>query len=597
MGRAFSEVISTQLTGASGLQAFSSVRLHSYDRLLGARPVSAPGISTERTEALLAGAARIMYGEYTVRMGKLEASVTVEDPRAARMVRTFTVSAPAGDVLGAASAIARQIDPKATAYLTRSGEALADYIRALESSDAGVMEKGLSAAIAADPDFPSPYGLLAQVRAQRGDTAGASAVVEQALSRGSGMRPVDRARLELEGAEIARDLNARYSALLKLVQLDPSDPTVWRAIGESALNRHDYKRAMEAYQKTAGLEPNDAATWNALGYAATYAGDLDAGTSALRRYQALAPADANPLDSLGDIYFASGKLAEAEKFYLEAYQKDPNFNGQGALLKCAMTRLYAGDIAAADQAANRYFDARSKAKDPILDYRRAQWMWLTGRRKEGYRQMQAFADAMESSSLRDAASRADAELALWSLMMGDRNAATQLSAKAVRIASPESRGNAIVAEFLAMPPASSSEWTVRSEQNFGGPGQNSIRSFALGYALLVNREFQPAQLVFKEMWESGAPIADEGLPVMLAWTLLETGRQKDAAPLLRFNPVPNANGLTPYASFYLPRLFYLRGKVAEKESRAADASVEFKKFLALSGSTPLIWNETEKARE
>src|SRR2546430_300317 len=52
MGRAFSEVI------AAELQALPSTRLHAYDRLLGVRPVSAPGISTESTEALLAGATR-----------------------------------------------------------------------------------------------------------------------------------------------------------------------------------------------------------------------------------------------------------------------------------------------------------------------------------------------------------------------------------------------------------------------------------------------------------------------------------------------------------------------------------------------------------
>ena len=597
MGRAFSEVIATQLAGAPGVQALPSARLHSYDRVLGARPVSAPGISSERTEALLAGAARVLYGEYTVRHGKLEARVTVEDLRTSRMLRTFAVSAPAGDVLAAAAAIARQIDPKPAPYTTNSSEALAGYVQALESSDAAVMEKSLSAAIAADPDFASPYRVLAQIRAQRGDTAGANALIEQALSRGGRIRPVDRARLELEGADISRDPNARYAALLNLVKIDTADPGAWRTLGESARARHDYKRAMESFQKAAELEPRDAASWNSLGYAAAYAGDLETATAALRRYQALTPADPNPLDSLGDVYFASGKLAEAEKFYLESIQKDPNFNNQGALLKAAVARLYSGDIAAADQAADRYFDARAKAKDPILDYRRAQWLWLTGRRKEGYRQMQVFADAMENSNLRDASSRADAELSLWSLMLGDRAAATQLSAKAVRISGPVSRGNAMVAAFLAMPPASSSEWSVRAEQTFGGPGQNSIRSFALGYALLVNREFQPAQLVFKEMWDSGAPIADEGMPVMLAWTLIETGKRQDAAPLLRFNPLPSANGLTPYVAFYLPRIFYLRAKLAEKDGRSADASAEFRKFLALSGNTPLIWGELEKAHQ
>jgi hypothetical protein len=112
----------------------------------------------------------------------------------------------------------------------------------------------------------------------------------------------------------------------------------------------------------------------------------------------------------------------------------------------------------------------------------------------------------------------------------------------------------------------------------------------------MNSDFKPAQLLLKQTWESGAPTADEGLPVVLAWTLLETGKAQDAAPLLKFNPVANANGLTPYASLYIPRIFYLRGVLAEKEGRTSDATAEFKKFLTFSGDMPLIWGEEKKAR-
>lgn len=598
MGRAFSEVVASELAGAGegGEVVLNSLRLHSYDRLLGARPVSAPGISSERTEALLAGATRIVYGEYTVRRGKLEARVTIEDPRAQRMVRTFAVSVPAGDVLGAAARIAREINPKAAPYPTGSEAALAHFVHALEAGEAASIEQNVNAAIQADANFAPPYRLLAQERAQHGDAAGAAAILEQALEHGNGMPPLERARIELQAAEIAQDAAARQAALLKLVKLDASDPVAWRALAEGAMSRHEYKRAEESYRKAAELEPGDAATWNSLGYAAAYAGDLEGGIAALRRYQALAPNEANPIDSLGDIHMLLGKLAEAVRFYQEAFQKDPNFLNQGDLLKTAMANYYSGDAAAADHAAERYFDARLKARDPIVDYRRAQWLWLRGHRKEAYGRMQSFAAANENTPLRDAASRAEAEMAVWSLMLGDRPAAVQMALKALRSASPMGRGNALVAAFLAQEPASSSEWSVRAERQFGGPGQGNIRNFALAYALLLNREFQPAQLLFRQMWESGVTLADEGMPVMLAWTYIETGKSDEAAPLLRFNPLPNANGLTPYASFYLPRIFYLRGALAAKQGRAADASAEFRKFLAFSGDTPLIWGEEKNAR-
>jgi hypothetical protein len=296
---------------------------------------------------------------------------------------------------------------------------------------------------------------------------------------------------------------------------------------------------------------------------------------------------------MGDINLAAGRLAEAEKFYLDAYAKDANFHNQGDLLKAAMARLLAADLPGANQFAERYFDARVQAKDSIVDYRRAQWSWITGNRKNAMEQMQAFARGLESGPVRDLAASAYAEASLWALLTGDRPGAAALAAKALAIGSPAVRGNPIVAAFLAMPPAGSSEWTVRAEQYFGT--QTRIKNFALAYALLVNREFQPAQLLLKEMWDSGLANADEGLPILLAGSYLETGKPKEAAPLLRSYPVPNADGLTPFTAFYFPRLFYFRGVLAEKEGRPEDAKAEFKKFLTLSGPTPLLFGEEKTA--
>src|ERR1019366_9622292 len=98
---------------------------------------------------------------------------------------------------------------------------------------------------------------------------------------------------------------------------------------------------------------------------------------------------------------------------------------------------------------------------------------------------------------------------------------------------------------------------------FPGPAQSAIKNFSLAYALLVNQQFQPAMLLFRQMWENGSPTADEGLPVMLAWCYLETGRAKDAAPLLASNPIPSVNGLTPYNGLFFPRPALLRGLLAE----------------------------------
>jgi tetratricopeptide (TPR) repeat protein len=263
-------------------------------------------------------------------------------------------------------------------------------------------------------------------------------------------------------------------------------------------------------------------------------------------------------------------------------------------MKAAVARLLTGDATGASKIAGQYFDARKTAKDQTVDYRLAQWTWITGHRKDAMREMEAFARGAEKSQ-RDNASLAWTELSLWNLMLGDRTAAAQLAQKALSIASQASAGNAFVARFLSMPPAQPSEWAARAEQQFPGPGLANMRNLALAYALLGNRQFAAAQPLLQQMWDNGAPMAGEGLPVVLAWSYLETGKTPEAGALLRQNPIPPRTGVEPYTTFYLPRLFYLRGLVAEKEGRGGEAKEQYRKFLELSGPDPLEWGEEKKA--
>src|SRR5260370_3043147 len=154
-------------------------------------------------------------------------------------------------------------------------------MKALESSDAAVIEVGLGAALAAGPDFVPPYRLLAQIKAQR-DRAGAVATLDQALARGNAISELDRARLELESAELSGNADARQSALGKLVKLDSGDSGVWRSLGDTLMNRHDYRQAQQAYQKASDLEPEDVALLTFTGYSPGQPAHTDAAMSALR---------------------------------------------------------------------------------------------------------------------------------------------------------------------------------------------------------------------------------------------------------------------------------------------------------------------------
>jgi Flp pilus assembly protein TadD len=589
-GRALSEVLTQEVGG------ISSARLHAFDRVLGAHPASAPGISAENSQAIAAGAAQIGYGEFAVRNGKLEARLTIEDVRTLKTVKVAEAVVPAGDVLGAAAALARQIASRVVPYATRSPEALMHYAKAIESQNGAEVERELEQAIAADPDFAEAYAPLAHTHVQRQDRAGAIAVLEKILAR-PGVHETDRARFELEIAELRGDTPGRMAALEKLAKLEPVDGAVWRTLGDLAMSRHEYSRARQAYDKAAALAPQDAELLNLLGYAAAQSGDLNAGVAALKRYRELRPKEANPLDSLADIYLMWGKLGEAESNYLEAQKVDRTFLNDGELSKAAMARLLTGDVSAADKLAGQYFEARRQAKDVLVDYRRSQWDWIAGRRRQAMREMEAFARAAEGQGpLRDAASRAWSDLSVWQVMLGDRSAAAQSAQKAIALATPASAGNAVVARFLSLPEASPAEWASRADQQFGAGAQSPIKNVALGYALLLSGQFPAAQSVLEPMWRNGAPLTDEGLPVLLAWCYVQTGKTNEADPLLRFNPVPPTAGPGAFTGLYLPRLFFLRAIQGAKAGRQEEARAEYRKFLDLSGPDALIWGEEKKAQ-
>ena len=50
--------------------------------------------------------------------------------------------------------------------------------------------------------------------------------------------------------------------------------------------------------------------------------------------------------------------------------------------------------------------AREAAKDPVLDYRKAEWAWVSGRRKSARQGLETFARGAENGPLREIASRA-----------------------------------------------------------------------------------------------------------------------------------------------------------------------------------------------
>jgi tetratricopeptide (TPR) repeat protein len=589
MGRALSEMVTAQLAGAPEVYAIGSARLHAAEAVLGGRPATVPGVSAERALALAAGANRIGYGEYTVRDGRVEARLTIENPTTHQVERTIRAW---GDLFDTASALARAIDGHAVPYATRNPAALRAWVDALETPDRALMVNRLEEAVAADPDFAPAWRRRAQLATALGDRAGALAVLDRALARGASLAPVERARLELDAAELRGDAAARYRSAASLARLDASEPAAWRALGESAMASRHYSEAAAAYGKAAALEPADVNSLNQRGYAEAYAGDLAAATAALGRYRKLRPNEANPIDSLGDVHLIAGGLREAEAFYIEAARKNSAFLAGGDWFKAAIARLMTGDVAGADGLAKQYIDARTAAGDPTADYRAAQWSWLAGRRKAALGQLERFARERESGPQRELASRAWAEAAVWRVALGDRTGASEAAHHAADTRGPASAAFAAMAAFLTQPPASPSEWAARA----GLLPEGQLRDFSLAAALLLNRHFAAATGILEKLRAATAPAGDDAASIMLAWAYLMTGRAADAAPLLANNPIPQPGAVSPLTPFFFPRFWYLRGMEAEAGNRPADARAQYALFLRLSGPEPLAWGEEARAR-
>jgi tetratricopeptide (TPR) repeat protein len=596
MGRALSELVTGQLTGRPGRYAISSGTLHALSRGTGPRPKAAPGVSAESSLAVLAGANRVGYGEFAVRGGRLEARLFLEDLPARKYVKVVQATGAAMDAIAVADSLARQIAPDAQPAIARSNEAVRDYVNAMEGGAADDIMKDAAAAIAADPGFTPAYRLLAEWKALERDTTSALALLEQAAQRAAS--PLERARIHLQSAGLRNDAAGRREALAEMANADPGNPDQWGMLGEARLAAHSGAEAAAAFRRQLALDPNNRNAWNLLAYADAGAGDLPAAVEALRRYQAESPQDPNPIDSLGDVHLMTGHLREAEQFYLAAYKKDPKFMDGAELLKAAMARLMTGDASGATQIQERYAQSLTGSPTHAVEIERAEWIWACGRRREAYQRMLEFARAAESNPRREIAARAYAEVAMWSLFLGDRAAAAEMARKALSVPGAQIPAAAQVAKFLAAGPAPEAEWAARAGKFFPpNPALAPLRDLALACALLLEKEYQPASGILRKLYDEGAhPPGEEGIPVLLAWTLLETGHYQEAAPLLRSAPVPPVTGATVFTPFYFPRLYYLRGLAAEKSGKPGEAREAYRLFLQLSGPDPLAWGEEAKAK-
>ncbi|HVW86639.1 MAG TPA: hypothetical protein VHB50_18265 [Bryobacteraceae bacterium] len=519
--RGVSEYLSRSLAGAMDGPVLPVAATARLAGTLGMRPASAPGISTQRSEAIIAGATRLISGLVERENGRLRLSAVEEDVASHRTVRSLAVvdSTP----LKAMAQLARRFSPSAQPYLTTNADALRFYVTGLEEPP-GPGFTSLRQAIGADPKFGPAWVALVNAMNLTGNKDAALDLIAKA--RNEKLDQYDQANIELEDATLRDDPQARIAALRQISALSPGDTVLLRSVAQAEAAAGQFEGAAGDWNKLAAVLPNDADAWNQLGYTRAWGGDYPGALAALKEYARLRPDDPNSLDSTGDVHFMYRHYAEAAASYLQASAKDPQFQKGGDLYKAAWAQFLNGDKAKADATFARFRTAREKSGVRGGTLFQADWLYRTGREKEAMALLRK--DVASGQSGTDSATLW-AQLTVFDLLEGDRAAAAKDVAGIGQPASP----GALAVRFAALPSASAEEWSSRADKMIQGSGAGAgIRRLALGFALLLDGKKEASLPIWKQVVEN-TPATDFFSRAVLA-------RLQGEQPKLALVPDPNS---------------------------------------------------------
>ncbi len=508
-------VLISDLGGARSLYAFS-----------------AEGIGN----AYASHAGRAIQGSFEIIGDRLRLHATIEDLSSRRIARQFELEAPRGNGPGPLiDRLAKAIDPAARTFGTHDPSAFASFGEAFSVPDIASRARLLQAATTQDPNFAPAYADLADSLVLLNQLPQAQTVATEGLRHASDA--LDRAQLAYVLALTQGNGPGRKKALEDLARLLPANPEPWLDLAGISLRERDFVTAVRDYQEAARVDPADPQIYNQLGYAEAYAGDLAASRNSLLQYQRLAAdGDLNPLDSLGEVSFYLGDFAAAERYFVQSGSRNP---GSGEILKAAQARLMLGDLPGADVLFDQYSGQGKTERPVLLEYRRAQWEFLTGRRKQALSRVQK----LTASATGDAAALADAQLAVWSAQVRQSADASRYADASLAAAqSPGARNVAALCKFLTAP-----AWK---------PSNNPQ---ADAYALVLAGRFSEAIPSLEAIYRATPPSSDGEVRTLLAWAYQKTGQSGKVRELTRLYPIPLAQSESLFSSLAFPRFLQVKG--------------------------------------
>jgi hypothetical protein len=129
---------------------------------------------------------------------------------------------------------------------------------------------------------------------------------------------------------------------------------------------------------------------------------------------------------------------------------------------------------------------------------------------------------------------------------------------------------AAIVRFASIEPVPDGEIAARAATAFKGSASGSVRAAAVAYALFLAGHYEAAAAAWKELYEKTNP-SDSVAMYLYAGSLREAGHASEAAPLLKYNPLPAVTLAPRFETLYFPKIYEWRGDHAM--------------FLKLSGNT------------
>lgn len=343
----------------------------------------------------------------------------------------------------------------------------------------------------------------------------------------------------------AGNLAERAALLNKQSQLLPADSETAYVAGLALMQTRRFPDAAGTFRRAYRADPAWADLYNQAAFAEAFSGNQAEALAAIETYRKMDPTP-NSLDSLGEVQCLFGHFGEAERAFIQAFDKDANFYGGVTLRKAAEARRLAGDPVEAAKLFDRY--AAAHAKQPLIGLERAQWDFAAGRVKEGLA-------AAESIAAQSGASLAWTQVAAWRAHLGgDAAGAARQALAAARTAAEQQA--AVVAIFASQPDVSASEWRARALKQFP-PNAAPIARYALIHALALRKHWAEAVPLIEEARLGVHPAQAGHWQSLLTVALHESGQRERAKAEARLRPIPRTVGEATWEFLVYPRIVEL----------------------------------------